>query len=152
MQYSASRYQMWLLTLHCRSNNSDLARNHYVHLTEKSRKKVRWPKEGETASNKRKHSEDRAENIPFQRSRPGFLPGTQNFVPVLANTGSCVVSVYAWTSGSEAQRGGEDVGMLTSASQRFNWETSVVRLTNNGLSNLEETPRHVTCCQEACVL
>lgn len=40
MQYSASRYQMWLLTLHCRSNNSDLARNHYVHLTEKSRKKV----------------------------------------------------------------------------------------------------------------
>lgn len=41
----------------------------------------------------------------------------------------------------------EDVGMLTSASQRFNWRTTAVRLANDGLSNLEETPRHVTCRQ-----
>lgn len=37
--------------------------------------------------------------------------------------------------------------MLTSASQRFNWKTTALRLTNNGLNSLEETPRHVTCCK-----
>lgn len=37
--------------------------------------------------------------------------------------------------------------MLTSASQRFEWKTTAVRLTNSGLSYIEETPRHVTCVE-----
>lgn len=40
--------------------------------------------------------------------------------------GTCIVYVAALTHSSlEAQRGGEDVGMLTSASQRFNLKKTV---------------------------
>ncbi|MEQ2280776.1 hypothetical protein AMECASPLE_023447 [Ameca splendens] len=64
------------------------------------------------------------------------------------HTGTCAdfASLPPQVSVSKrAQFGGEDVGMLTSARQRFNWKTTAGRVAEkNGLSDLEETTRHVT--------
>lgn len=81
------------------------------------------------------------------RAHSDCLPGCCRAFIVKSCTGSRAYSTRAPPDigSAAAQSGGEeDVGMLTSASQRFDWKKTAVGLTDNGLRTLEESRGHVT--------